>query len=104
MKAKIVTYVDRDHLDVLVSALREAKVNRIGNYVNCMSWGPVTSTWTSLEGATPFIGEPGEVSVELEYRLEMICERVEAPRIANIIKMAHPYEAPEIDVFELLDV
>ena len=104
MKAKIVTYIDRDHLDELVEALRETRVNKIGNYANCMSWGPVTSCWTSLEGSNPFVGAPGETSVEPEYRLEMICERVEAPRIANVIRRVHPYECPEIDVFELIDV
>ena len=99
---KIVTFVATNHLDELVDALREEYVNRIGEYANCMSWAPVSSTWTPLEGAKPFIGKPGEVVVEDEYRLEMLCAQKDLRRVVEAIRRAHPYEEPEIDIYPLI--
>lgn len=100
---KVVTFVPPECLDALVDALREIRVNRLGNYQNCMSWMQVTSSWDSLEEAHPFLGTPGKRSVESECRLEFQCDESRLGEAVATIREQHPYEEPEIDIYPLLD-
>lgn len=101
---KVVTFVPPEYLDAVVDALCAICVNTIGSYKNCMSWTGVTSTWESLESAHPFIGEPGQRSVESEYRLEFLCEKDRLHSAVDTIRSKHPYEEAEIDIYPLADI
>ena len=103
-KYKVSVFIPKDYLDEIVKSLQEFNVNKLGNYINCMSWCEMHSTWTSLDNAKPFIGEPGKVSLEDEYKLEFLCEESKLNEVVNYLKKIHPYEEPEIDVFELKEI
>ena len=98
---KVVTYVPKDWLEAVVQALCDIEVNSLGNYVNCMTWWEVTSTWTPIEGANPFIGTVGEMSVEPEYRIEFLCDADKIELAAQAIRSVHPYEEVAIDVYPM---
>ena len=98
---KIFIFIPKDYIEQIIHSLQEFNVNKLGNYINCMSWCEMHSTWTSLDEAKPFIGKPGKVSMEEEYRLEFLCEESKVDEVVKYLKGIHPYEEPEIDVFEL---
>lgn len=103
-KYKVFVFIPKDYLDETVKSLQEFNINKLGNYINCMSWCEMHSTWTSLDEAKPFIGSPGKVSMEDEYKLEFLCDGDKVSDAVQLLKEVHPYEEPEIDVFELSDV
>lgn len=101
MYHKVVTFVPVDSLGIVVDALKASCVNDLGSYRNCMSWSPVMSTWTPMPGANPYIGSVDVTSTEEEYRLEMLVSDDDVTRVVNVIASAHPYEEPEIDVYDV---
>lgn len=100
-KYKVFVFIPKDYLEKIIKLLQKNNVNKLGNYINCMSWCEMHSTWTSLDEAKPYLGEPGKISMEDEYKLEFLCEESKLDEIVKFIKETHPYEEPEIDVFEL---
>lgn len=98
---KIVVYVPESDFSDYIENLSKYKINRIGDYVNCLSWAKVTSTWTPVEGAHPYLGNVGKQSVENELRVEMLCDIEQVPKIAEILRKFHPYEEPEIDMYPI---
>ena len=98
---KMVTYVPKGWLDAVIQAICAVTPNTIGNYINCMSWWEVTSTWTPVDGANPFIGTVGEMSVEPEYRLEFLCDADKVDLAAQAIRSVHPYEEVVIDAYPM---
>lgn len=76
----------------------------IGNYSCCAFITRGLGNWKSEEGAHPTIGKVGEISNEPEVKIEMICPNEKATAVKKAIKLAHPYEEPEIDFVELVSV
>lgn len=99
---KIVAYIPVGYLDAVLDVLRSVGANRIGEYADCISWWRVRSTWTSLDGAHPFSGEVGEVSVEDEYRVEFSCDDDREGEVAAAIHRVHPYEEPVIEAYPIV--
>jgi hypothetical protein len=98
---KVDTYVPESVLSELIDALKDIPVNRIGYYSGCVSWFPVRSTWTCLEGSTPYLGTPGEVSEEDEIKVEFMCAKKDLRKAVEAVKRVHPYEQPVIDIMPL---
>lgn len=103
IKYKVFVFIPKNYLNKIVKSLQEFNVNQIGNYINCISWCEMHSTWTSLDNANPFIGQPGKVSIEDEYKLEFLCDESKLNEVIAFLKKIHPYEEPEIDIFELFE-
>ena len=101
---KIVVYIAKDYSEKLISNMQSICFNRIGEYINCMSWVDVNSMWTPTEKAHPLIGECGSSSKEKEVRLELECKREDLATVVNYINDIHPYEKAEIDVFPILNI
>lgn len=99
---KVVTYISVGEFEPFATRLRSEFVNRLGEYENCVSWSEVTSVWTPLEGARPFIGEAGKESREREMRIEMLCNEEDVASLVRRIKAIHPYEEVGIDIFPVL--
>ena len=101
IKYKVVTYVEKKFANKYLQNIKTAKLNQIGNYINCISTSEVVSCWTSLEDANPTVGAPNTESVEREIRIELLVSLEDLERVISILKNYHPYETPEIDVYEI---
>jgi len=54
-----------------------------------------------LAGAKPFIGKRGRIEKVIEERIETICPRSKLKAALEVLKKAHPYDEPAIDVYSL---
>ena len=99
---KIETYLPIEALDNIKNALYKLGVGKIGNYENCMSWYPITSSWKPIDGAQPYLGNVGEIEFAPEYKLEFRCEENMIEEAIQTIKDNHPYEEVGINVIEIL--
>lgn len=95
-------YVPATDVEVVKQALFEAGAGRIGNY-DCCAWQTLgTGQFRPLDGATPAVGQVGQVELVDEYRVEMVlAEDVIKPVLAALTQ-AHPYEEPAYGVFQML--
>jgi hypothetical protein len=88
----------------IMEAASEAGAGVIGNYTRCGFYSKGTGNWKPETGAHPTIGKVGEYSHEPEVKIEMICPEEKVHAVKKAIKNVHPYEEPEIDFIELIDV
>ncbi len=101
---KLVFFVPVTHVEQVKQAVFDAGAGRIGNYDRC-SWQVLgEGQFRPLEGANPFLGQPGEVEKVAEYRVEMVCDDVHIESAIRALKAAHPYETPAYDVWKLDDL
>ena len=98
---KLEIFLPQTHLEALARALQEVDAGHIGRYDCCLSYSPVISCWRPLEGASPYLGRPGEVSREPELKVEVTCRRERLEETLAAVKAVHPYEEPVINVIPL---
>ena len=98
---KLEIFLPETHLPALQTALREVDAGHIGRYDCCLSYSRVTSCWRPLEGTSPYLGRPGEVSTEPELKVEVTCPAERADLTVAAVKAVHPYEEPVINVIPL---
>lgn len=97
-------YVPESHVEQVKDAVFAAGAGRIGDYENC-AWQVLgEGQFRPLRGATPYIGEQGEMAHVKEYRVEMICEEANLDAIIAALRHAHPYEEPAYSALRLLNV
>ncbi len=101
---KICFYVPEVYLDEVKEALFRVGVGRIGNYDKCCWQSKGFSQFRALSGSKPFIGAVNKLEVLEEYKVEMVCENHLIKEAINMLKQAHPYEVPAIDVWMMDDV
>ncbi len=99
---KLEIFVPEGHFEAVRDALWSADAGHIGAYDRCLSWSPVQSCWRPLEGASPFDGAVGELSQAREIKIEVCCRARDLARALAVVKAAHPYEEPVINVLPLL--
>lgn len=99
---KLEIYIPETHLKTLQTALQKADAGHIGNYDSCMSVSRVTGMWRTLDGADPYIGNPGEISEEEELKVEVRISSGKLKETIHAIKEVHPYEEPVIHVIPLI--
>lgn len=98
---KLFTYVPLTHLVQVSNALFGAGAGHIGNYDKCSYFSEGKGTFRGLEGSDPYIGTAGELSIEEEYKLEVIFpSHIRKSLVAALIK-AHPYEEVAYDIVQL---
>ena len=99
---KLIVFVPREALEAVRDALFDAGAGRIGDYERCSWYTEGTGTFLGGGGAQPTIGEVGREERVPELRLETVfpAERHEA--VIAALRVAHPYEEPAFDVYELL--
>ena len=98
---KLVTYCPVSHAHKVRNALFEAGAGQIGNYDCCSFNSSGDGTFRALEGANPFVGEPGKLHTEPELRIETIFPAYLENSLINALKRAHPYEEVAFDIYPL---
>ncbi len=87
--------------DNLRKAMGKAGAGRIGNY----SYGSFSTKGigrgVALDGASPSVGEIGELEETSEERIETFCQKEDLQRILATIKSIHPYEEPVITFYPI---
>jgi hypothetical protein len=100
---KLVFFVPETHLEVVKAAVFEAGAGRIGDYENCCWQTFGTGQFKPMPGATPFIGQNGQLELVSEYRVELVCDDAYVKDAVLALRCAHPYEEPAFDVTNLVD-
>ena len=95
------TFVPKDHFEIVQNALFEAGAGCIGNYDKCSFYTDGTGTYRANENANPFVGEKGEFHHENETRIEVVFpNEITSKVVANLLKN-HPYEEVAYDLFPI---
>ena len=101
---KFIAYIPEPDLEKVKTALFHAGAGRLGNYSHC-SWQVLgMGQFKPLKGANPAVGQVDKIEFVPEWRVEMVVERDDLPKVIQAYKTAHPYEVPAYDVFEMMGI
>lgn len=100
---KLEIFIPQGYVDQVREELAKIGVGVIGNYDHCLAITQVTGYFRPLEGADPFTGTVGEVSMVTEYKLEVNCRCGLIKEALKAIKESHPYEEPLINIIPLVN-
>ncbi|MCS6862779.1 MAG: Nif3-like dinuclear metal center hexameric protein, partial [Abditibacteriales bacterium] len=98
---KVVVFVPTEAVDAVRDAMAAVGAGVIGNYSHCSFRAPGTGTFRPLEGASPYLGEVGQLEQAEEFRLEMLVGERQLPATLEAMRRAHPYEEVAYDVYRL---
>lgn len=101
-RVKIITYVPLKASEVVRQAFGEAGAGAIGEYTFCSFSSRGQGRSRPSENAKPYYGEAGEVGVEDEERIEVVCDRDKARQAIDAMKKVHPYEEVAYEIIPLL--
>jgi len=101
---KLCFYVPEAQLDEVKEALFSVGVGRIGNYDQCCWQSKGVGQFRALNGSDPFVGVKNQLETLDEYKVEMVCEDHLIKEAVNMLRQAHPYEEPAVDVWKIDDV
>ena len=99
---KICVYIPENSVENVKTALFEAGAGRIGNYDSCCWQTEGVGQFRPLAGSNPAIGAMGEIEQVQELKIELVCQDEYIQDAIRAMKIAHPYEEPAFDVFELV--
>ncbi len=97
--SKIVTFAPAGAAPAITAAMAQAGAGQIGNYTECSFTVGGVGSYRPLAGATPLIGDVGELSREDEVRIEMNIPSGLVDRVVAAMVASHPYEEPAHDVY-----
>ena len=100
---KLVFFVPQTHLEHVKTALFEVGAGRMGDYEHCCWQTLGAGQFKPMPGATPFIGQRGQLERVSEYRVELVCDDACIKEAVKALRHAHPYEEPAFDVINLID-
>jgi hypothetical protein len=83
------------------AALSGAGAGRIGEYADCAFRSEGIGSFVSSGQASPAVGRRGEKVSVAELRIETVVAGADLPRVLRVLRDAHPYEEPAIDVYPL---
>lgn len=98
---KIVTFVPESQVEIVRQAMASAGAGVIGNYTQCSFRAAGIGSFLGGEGASPAVGEAGQLIEEEEARLEMVAPASRMEAAVTALVAAHPYEEPAFDVYEV---
>lgn len=102
-KVKISVTVPIDSLDMVRNAICEAGAGVIGNYDFCSNSCKVLGAFRPNKKANPYIGKVGELEFVDEEKLEVVCDVNKVKKVLFVLRRAHPYEEPAIEIIPLLN-
>lgn len=102
-RVKIITYVPSSHADKVRETFGQAGAGTIGEYTYCSFSSVGQGRSLPSNQTTPFYGQKGELSVEQEERIEVVCERSMAQKAIAGMKSVHPYDEVAYEVIALVD-
>jgi len=91
-------YVPESHLDLVKSSLFKIGAGRQGDYDMACWQSRGQGQFRPLSGANPAIGEPGQLTFVVEYKVEIICTEENIKQAVNTLRVSHPYEEPAFSV------
>lgn len=101
---KLCFYVPNTHLEEVKEALFNLGVGRMGNYDHCCWQAKGVGQFKALKESNPFVGEINKIEILEEYKVEMICQDNLIKDAVKMLRQAHPYEEPAIDVWKMDDI
>ncbi|MCS3470587.1 hypothetical protein M2401_004344 [Pseudomonas sp. JUb42] len=100
---KLAFFVPPSHVEQVKDAVFAAGAGRIGDYDRC-AWQVLgQGQFRPLDGATPFIGQAGEVERVDEWKVELVVADELIQSVVMALKQSHPYETPAYEVWRLED-
>ena len=96
----LVVYVPAASTEGLLAALFAAGAGAIGAYRECAWVTSGVGRFRPLPGATPTLGEVGELVTVQEDRCDLVVPRGRRDAVIAALRAAHPYEEP---AFHLID-
>ena len=99
---KVGVNVPEEFLERLMDAINGSMSPVYPKYDRTFSYWRVKGTWRPLEGADPYDGRIGEISVADEIRLEFAVRLEDLESVVSAIHRVHPYEEPAIDVIPMM--
>ncbi len=100
---KLVTFVPTSDCDTVCNAMFAAGAGHIGKYSHCAFKTPGVGSFLPHEGTNPTIGKIGEQEFVDEMRVEATLPAHFIGKALTMTKIAHPYEEPVVDLYELVD-
>ncbi|MGQ9807069.1 MAG: Nif3-like dinuclear metal center hexameric protein [Armatimonadota bacterium] len=98
---KLAVYVPEEALDAVRMAIGDAGAGQLGNYSHCSFRSPGTGSFRPLEGATPHIGEVGQLEDVAEWKLEAVVDESRLTAVLEAMRRAHPYEEIAYDLYQM---
>ena len=92
-------FVPEDYVSDILESLKTYNLLTVGCYGDVYASVKVKGHWTSLEGADPFDGEIGKASEADEIMMKFIIKKEFRDLAYYLVKKAHPYEVPVINIF-----
>jgi hypothetical protein len=99
---KLIVFVPREALDSVRAALFDAGAGRIGDYEHCSWYTEGTGTFLGGAGTSPSVGQAGREERVNELRLETVFPAERQDAVIAALRLAHPYEEPAFDIYELV--
>lgn len=101
-QVKIVTFLPAKDVEQVRNALATAGAGRIGAYQVCSFATEGTGTFLGDDSTNPAVGNRNVLESVREVRLEMVASKSSLALALETLRKFHPYEAPAIDVYELI--
>jgi hypothetical protein len=99
---KIVVFVPVSHADTVREAMGKAGAGKIGKYSYCSFTTKGLGRFLPEAGATPALGNVGQLEQVEEERIEVACKKQHLSQIIRAIKAVHPYEEVVMDLYPML--
>ena len=100
---KICVYVPENSVEKVKQALFEAGAGQIGNYDSCCWQTAGIGQFRPLNNSSPAIGSINQIEQVKEIKIELVCADDLVKPAIQAMKLAHPYEEPAFDTWELGD-
>ncbi|MCX8011024.1 MAG: Nif3-like dinuclear metal center hexameric protein [Ignavibacteria bacterium] len=98
---KLITFIPKEYVQKLISALSEAGAGIIGEYSHCSYRTIGIGTLKGSEASNPRTGKRGKFEEVEEYKLEMVLDKWKLNSALKVLYQNHPYEEPAIDIIPL---
>lgn len=102
-RVKIVVTVPIEDTERIRKVICEAGAGIIGEYSYCSMTTKCIGTSMPNENANPYIGTSNTLEYIEEDKLEVVCDVDKVKSVLKVLRDAHPYEEPAIDIIPLID-
>jgi hypothetical protein len=102
-RVKIIVTTPLENADEIRRVLGESGAGVQGEYSRCSFSVSGHGRFLPTADAKPHIGQSGKPQIVDEERVEVVCDRAIARDVVKKLRIAHPYEEPAIDIYELVD-
>ncbi len=98
---KLAFYVPLEDAEAVKEAVFASGAGSIGDYEACCFETRGTGQFRPLDGASPHIGQVGNLEKVEEVKVELVCDDTLIRDAIAALRAAHPYEEPAFDVWRL---